>query len=152
MLNEARLIGRLGTDPEINYTQSGTAKLRFRLATTEKWRDKSGELKEKTEWHTVVVWGKRAEGLNSFLAKGHLVYVAGSIEHFEYEDKQGLKKYGTNVKAQNIEVLGGGDRQGQGGGQRRAQHRDDFRGGGSYGAPKGGFPARDEFGEDDLPF
>lgn len=155
MLNEVRLIGRLGMDPEIHYTQSGTPKLRLRLATDEVWKDQSGEKQKKTTWHTVIMWGKRAEGLNRFLAKGHLVHVSGSIEHFEYENKDGLKQYGTNVKAHDIVVLGGGDRQGQQSSQQRqggygGQRRDDFKGGG-FGEPKGGFGGSD-FDDDDIPF
>ncbi|HJL25617.1 MAG TPA: single-stranded DNA-binding protein, partial [Polyangiaceae bacterium LLY-WYZ-15_(1-7)] len=120
-LNKVILIGNLGMDPEVQYTQSGMARMRMRLATTESFVKRSGERDEKTEWHTVIVWGKRAEALGKFLQKGRTICVEGSIEYRQWEDREGNKRNSTQIRARNIILLGGG-----GGGGRR----DDFGGGG----------------------
>jgi len=104
-LNKSQLIGNLGQDPELRYTQGGTAVLNLRMATTESFL-KDGERTEKTEWHSVVVWGKRAEGLNKFLVKGARIYVEGRMGTREWE-KDGEKRYSTEVTATNIILLGG---------------------------------------------
>lgn len=106
-LNKVLLIGNLGMDPELKYTQTGQAVMRMRLATTERWGDK-GEKKERTEWHTVIVWGNRGEALSKILHKGRTIYVEGRIQTREWEDKEGAKKYSTEIVANQVLLLGGG--------------------------------------------
>jgi single-strand DNA-binding protein len=108
-LNRAILVGNLGMDPELKFTQGGQAVLRIRLATTDSYLNKSGERQERTEWHTVVVWGKRAESLNKILSKGRTIWVEGRIQTRSWEDKKdGSKRYATEINAQNIGLMGGG--------------------------------------------
>lgn len=108
MLNKAMIIGYLGKDPEVRFTQGGEPVCGFSVATSEKWKDKSGELKEQTTWHNIVVWGKQAEACGKFLAKGRQVYVEGSIVNRSYDDKDGNKKYISEIKARDVRFLGGG--------------------------------------------
>jgi len=145
-LNKVILIGNLGRDPELTHTQSGQACLKLSLATSESYADKSGERQEKTEWHRVLVWGKRAEALGKFLAKGRSLCIEGSIEYREWE-QDGVKKYMTQIRARNVILLGGGDREG---GQ-RSQQNNDF-GGGGGGGSKDYSDAVDDFGTDEIPF
>lgn len=108
-INKVILIGRLGRDPEISYTASGQAVARLTLATSEEWRDKaSGEKKERTEWHRIVVWGKQGENCGTYLAKGRQIYVEGRLQTREWEDKDGNKRYITEIVANNVTFLGGG--------------------------------------------
>lgn len=104
--NRVLLLGNLGADPELKVTQSGQSVLKLRVATTERYLDKSGVRQEKTEWHSVVIWGKRAEALHKFLAKGSTVLVEGSLRTTSYEDRDGNKRYRTEVSAQNIVLTG----------------------------------------------
>ena len=129
-LNRAMLVGNLGMDPELKFTQGGQAVLRIRLATTESYQSKTGERQERTEWHTVTVWGKRAEALNKILSKGRTIWVEGRIQTRSWEDKDGNKRYATEINAQNIGLVGGG---GGGGGRVAAGG-----GGGGYGGGGGG--------------
>jgi single-strand DNA-binding protein len=113
-VNRVTLIGNLGRDPELKYTQTGKAVCRLSIATTRKFRNASEELQEETEWHRVVVWGKQAEHCNQYLSKGRSVYVLGRLQTSSYE-QDGVKKYSTEVIAQEVQFLGGGkgdDRQG----------------------------------------
>jgi single-strand DNA-binding protein len=148
-LNKAILIGNLGADPEVKFTQNGQAILKLRLATSEKWKNKDGELQERTEWHNVVMWGPRAEALGKILAKGRTIYVEGRIQTRSYEDKDGVKKYATDINANELLLLGGrgegGDRQESGG-----QHRQQGRPQGSR-KPADDFPD-DSFNDGDIPF
>ncbi len=113
-LNKVMLIGNLGQEPELRTTQSGTPILSMRLATNERWKDQSGEWKDRTEWHTVIVWGKRGEALNKILAKGRSVYVEGRLQTRSWEVDDGSKRYATEVVANNVLLLGGrGDNQGR---------------------------------------
>lgn len=105
-LNRVMLIGNLGADPELRMTQGGHAVLNIRMVTNESYKDRSGEWKEKTEWHTVVVWGKRAEALSKILSKGQQVYAEGSLHTSSYEDKEGVKRYKTDVQASNVILCG----------------------------------------------
>src|SRR6266480_3683987 len=117
-LNKAMIIGRLGKDPEVRYTQGGQAVASFSVATDHKWTNKSGEKQEKTEWHRVKAWGKLAELAGEYLAKGRQVYVEGRIETSEYTDKEGVKKYSTEIVANEIQFLdskGDGARKGPSG-------------------------------------
>lgn len=148
-MNRVILIGNLGQDPELRHTTSGTAVLTLRLATTERYKDRDGEYREATQWHTVEVWGKRGEGLANVLAKGSQLCVEGSIRYDQWEDKQGNKRTTTKINASNIVLLGGRpEGQRGGGGGQRSTRRDDGRGG--YGGGDG-FPS-DNFGDDGIPF
>ena len=104
-VNKAIILGNLGADPEMRFTQGNVPVAKFNVATTEKWKDKSGQLQEKTEWHRVVVWGKMAENIK-FLSKGRQVYVEGRIQTRQWE-KDGQKKYTTEIVATSVVFLGG---------------------------------------------
>ena len=140
-VNKVILVGNLGKDPEVRFTPSGRAVAKFPLATTDSWTDQENSRQERTEWHNVVVWGKQAESCGQYLAKGRQVYVEGAIRSRSYDDKEGNKRYITEVVAQRIQFLGGG-----GGGR------------GAAAAEGGGAGSFDEFGgapvpaEDDIPF
>jgi single-strand DNA-binding protein len=105
-VNKVILIGNLGRDPEVRYTQGGTAVANFTMATTDAWQDQSGEKKERTEWHRIVVWGKQAEVVGEYLRKGRPVYVEGSLQTREWTDREGQKRYTTEVRAQRVQFLG----------------------------------------------
>src|SRR5579872_7404952 len=111
-VNKAILIGNLGADPELRYTPSGSAVTELRIATTEKWTGKDGEKKEETEWHRVVVWTKQAENCAKYLKKGRPVYVEGRIRTRNWEDKEGQKRYMTEIVADKVQFLGGGGERG----------------------------------------
>ncbi len=111
-VNKVIILGRLGKDPEIRYTGEGTAVCNFSLATSEQWKDKStGEKKEKTEWHRVVVFGKVAELCNQYLSKGRQAYVEGRLETRSWDNKEGVKQYTTEIKASSVQFIGGDDKQ-----------------------------------------
>lgn len=112
-LNKVMLFGNLGADPELRTTQGGTAVMKLRLATTERFKDASEQWHDRTEWHRVVVWGKRAEALSRILEKGSTIFVEGSLRTTSYDDKDGVKRYTTEINASNV-LLGGRS----GGGQR----------------------------------
>jgi single-strand DNA-binding protein len=106
-LNKVMLIGRLGGDPELRYTPQGTAVTRFSLATNDAWKDKqTGEMKEKTIWHKIVVWGKVAETVSEYLSKGKQVFVEGRIDNRSWEGEDGQKKYISEIVAQRVLFLG----------------------------------------------
>ena len=111
-VNKAIIVGNLGRDPEVRYTQAGQAVCNFSVATNERWRDKSGNDQEQTEWHRVVTWGKLAEICGEHLAKGRTVYVEGRLQTREWTDKQGEKKFSTEVVARDVQFLDRGGRQG----------------------------------------
>lgn len=140
-VNKVILIGRLGKDPEVRSIPSGTTLARFSIATDEKFTDKSGEKQERTEWHNIVAWAKLAEICGQYLKKGKLVYIEGSLRTDSWDDKEtGVKKYRTEIVAQNMQML---DRRG------------DEEGGGSYsqGSPKTtGATVMESPEEDDVPF
>jgi single-strand DNA-binding protein len=139
-VNKVILIGNLGADPELRYTSGNQAVTDLRLATSRKWRDKNGEMQEDTQWHRVVVWGKQAEQCKEYLAKGRQVYVEGRLQTRQWEDRDGNKRYTTEVVAQTVQFLSS-----QRGG-----------GGGGYDAPPPpsdrDAPAMDDLPEDDIPF
>ena len=153
-LNKVMIIGRLGRDPELRYTQSGQPVANLRMATDESYRDRDGKAVERTEWHSVVVWGRQAETVSNYVGKGSLIYVEGSLQTRDYEDQQGQKRYVTEVKAMRVQFLDprGGREQGedqrpaQGQGRKeydaRSQEQHD---------PGPAFPA-DSGGMDDVPF
>jgi len=106
-VNKVILVGNLGRDPEVRYTASGTPVANFPLATSDRWTDQaSGERKERTEWHRIVVWGKSAEVAGQYLRKGRQVYVEGSLQTREWTDREGQKRYTTEVRAQTFQMLG----------------------------------------------
>jgi single-strand DNA-binding protein len=106
-INKVILVGRLGSDPEVKYTSSGVAVARFNIATSEQWNDKNtGEKKERTEWHRIVVWGKLAELCGQYLSKGRQAYVEGGLQTRSWEDKEGNKRYTTEIRANTIQFLG----------------------------------------------
>jgi single-strand DNA-binding protein len=109
-INKAILIGRLGSDPEVRYTPSGVAVANFSIATSEEWKDKdSGEKKERTEWHRIVAWRKLGEICGEYLSKGRQVYIEGRIQTRDWEDKDGNKRYTTEIVANDVQFLGGRD-------------------------------------------
>ena len=111
-LNKAMLIGNLGRDAELRYTPTGIAVASVNMATTEVWNDKeTGQKKEKTEWHRVVIWGKMAESLAQYLEKGKQIYVEGRLQTREWE-KDGIKRYTTEIRADRVQLLGGGKKNG----------------------------------------
>ena len=149
-VNKAILVGRLGQKPELKYTASQMAVVNLSVATTESRKDREGNYKDETEWTRVVVFGKTAEFVANYLDKGALVYVEGRLQTRSWEDRDGVKKYTTEIVALTVTPLGGGGGGGsQGGG--RTQDSGSYGGGGS--TPSGGSaPAGSPFGgEDDEP-
>jgi single-strand DNA-binding protein len=138
-VNKVILIGNLGKDPEVRFTAGGKAVARFSVATSEQWSDAEGQRQERTEWHNIVVWGKQAESCGQYLQKGRQVYIEGRIQNRSYDDKDGNKKYITEINAQRVQFLGGG------GGGRGAAPRDQQVGGEAPPMPGGGE-------EEDIPF
>lgn len=166
-LNKVILIGNLGADPELRFTQGGQPVLTLRLATTSSYPNKAGERQERTEWHNVVVWGPRGESLSKILSKGRSISVEGRIQYRTWDDREGHKRNSTDIVANNILLLGGG-----GGGGRPGGERGSYGGGASGSGASGGgrdpgfdaggpesgggdvggdFPS-DEFGDDNIPF
>lgn len=147
MLNKVMLIGRLGRDPEIRYASNGTPIANLRIATDESYTDRDGNKVDKTEWHTVVVFQRQAENCKTYLSKGSLVYVEGSLQTRKWQDQQGQDRYSTEVKASRVQFL---DRKGSnpGAGAPEEAMYDNVRGGygdqggygqgGGQGAPRGG--------------
>src|SRR5437868_11153115 len=142
-VNKVILVGNLGRDAELRYTPGGAAVATLNMATTETWNDKEGQRQEKTEWHRVILWGKQAETLNQYLQKGKQIYVEGRLQTRQWDDKDGNKRYTTEVKADRITLLGGG-----GGGAGRSMDR------GSSQAAGGGMdePPMEPITDDDIPF
>jgi single-strand DNA-binding protein len=151
-LNRVMLLGNLGQDPELRMTSGGQAVLKLRLATSETYLDRNKVRQERTEWHSVTVWGKRAEALSKILSKGSRIFVEGGLRTSSYDDKEGHKRYRTEVVANNI-ILSGGGRGGPGGGPRSQES-----GGGDADAsqsPGGGYADQDYGGggsDDEIPF
>ena len=136
-VNKVILLGNLGRDPEVRFTQGGTPVANFTMATTDRWNDPSGEKKEKTEWHRIVVWGKQAELAGEYLRKGRPVYIEGSLQTREWTDRDGNKRYTTEVRAFHMQFLGRPDDRGAAPAAAPAE---------DAGEPTGGFA------EDDIPF
>ncbi len=107
MLNKVMLIGNLGADPETRFTQDGTCVCNLRLATTEKFKNRNGEQQERTEWHRIVLWGRLGEIANQYLSKGSRVYIEGKIETRKWQDRDGNDKYTTEIRANEMKMLGG---------------------------------------------
>ena len=110
-VNKVILVGNLGKNPEMRYTQGGAAVANMTLATTERYTDKTGQKQEQTEWHRIVAFGKLAEICGQYLTKGRQVYFEGRIQTRQWQDQQGQKRYTTEIVATNMQMLGGrGDR------------------------------------------
>lgn len=157
-LNKVMLLGNLGADPELRVTSGGQAILKLRVATTETYLDKSNTRQERTEWHSVTMWGKRGEALSKFLTKGERIFVEGALRTSSYE-KDGEKRYRTEIVASNI-ILGGrgkGGEAGEGGYERRPPQREAPSRGQAPREPSSPPPAEDfgdyaGGGDDDIPF
>ena len=156
-INKVIIVGNLGADPEVRYTGGGTAVCSLSIATSEQWTDKqSGEKQERTEWHRVKLFGKLAEIAGEYLKKGRQVYIEGSIRYDKFTGQDGVEKYFTDIVADEMQMLGGGE--GGGGG------RGESRGGGER--PQRSAPAQrreapaaarsdfggEDFADDDIPF
>jgi len=115
-VNKVILVGNLGRDAELRYTPGGAAVATINMATTEVWNDKAGQKQEKTEWHRVVLWGKSAESLTEYLTKGKQIYVEGRLQTRQWDDKDGNKRYTTEIRGDKVVLLGGGSGRGAGGG------------------------------------
>lgn len=151
-VNKAILVGNLGKDPELRYTPAGTAVCTFSLATTDRFKNKQGEQQERTEWHNIVVWAGLAEICGKYLTKGKQIYLEGRIQNRSYDDRDGNKRYITEIVANEMQMLGRAGDQGGGGGagsgssagSGRSTSRDQDSGGG---------PAEPSFNpDDDIPF
>ena len=170
-VNKVILLGNLGRDPETRYTTGGDAVTNLRIATSEQWKDKSGEKQERTEWHSVVLFGRQAEVAGEYLKKGRSVYIEGRLQTRKYTDKEGVEKYSTEVVADRMQLIGGAREGGGGagdsdfssapsggGGSRRESGGSAGAGsggaGGGGGKPAGGGGSKkgvDDF-DDDIPF
>jgi single-strand DNA-binding protein len=142
------LVGNLGRDAELRYTPGGAAVATLNLATTEVWNDRNQQRQEKTEWHRIVLWGKQAESLQEYLTKGKQIYVEGRLQTRQWDDKDGNKRYTTEIKADRITLLGGGGGGGRGGGMSSG-------GGMERGGPPhagGDEPPMEPITDDDIPF
>src|SRR5882672_10123999 len=152
-VNKVILVGNLGRDAELRYTPGGAAVATLNMATTEVWNDKAGQRQEKTEWHRIVLWGKTAESLNEYLTKGKQIYVEGRLRTRQWDDKDGNKRYTTEIRGDRIVLLGGGGRSGGGGGggMSRGGAMDDSMGGHAPGdlRPE---PSSEPLTDDDIPF
>jgi single-strand DNA-binding protein len=144
-VNKVILVGNLGRDAELRYTPGGAPVATLNLATTEVWNDKGGQKQEKTEWHRIVLWGKSAESLNEYLVKGKQIYVEGRLQTRQWDDKDGNKRYTTEIRGDRVVLLGSAG----GGGASRSSSRV----GASSPAdePMGGEPGS-ELTDDDIPF
>ena len=141
-VNKVILVGNLGRDAELRYTPGGAAVSTINMATTEVWNDKGGQKQEKTEWHRVVLWGKTAESLTEYLTKGKQIYVEGRLQTRQWDDKDGNKRYTTEIRGDRVVLLGGG------GGRGQTIDRGDAGAGGHAPAPESSEPLTD----DDIPF
>jgi single-strand DNA-binding protein len=126
------LMGNLGRDPEIKHTASGQAVANFSIATSEKYKDKSGEKVEKTEWHNIVIWGKLAEIVEKYVTKGSTVHLVGKLQTRKWQDKEGKDRYTTEVVCHEMTMCGGGNK--------------------SDGEPKQSAPAESAYDDSDIPF
>jgi single-strand DNA-binding protein len=143
-VNKVILVGNLGRDAELRYTPGGAAVATLSMATTETWNDKSGQRQEKTEWHRVVLWGKSAESLAEYLTKGKQIYVEGRLQTRQWDDKDGNKRYTTEIRGDRVVLLGGGGGRGQ---TPRGGMSDDM--GGHAPGPEG---PSEPLTDDDIPF
>jgi len=160
-VNKVILVGNLGKDPETRYMTSGEAVTNIRLATTDTWKDKAGEKQERTEWHSIVFYGRQAEIAGEYLKKGRQIYVEGRLQTRKWQDKEGQDRYTTEIVADRMQMLG--NREG-GGGAPMGEPPERDRGAapssgpntasGGAGRPGGGSPAKKNVDDldDDIPF
>lgn len=169
-VNKVILVGNLGNDPDVKYTQGGMAITRISLATTSVRKDKDGNQQERTEWHRVVFFGKLGEIAGEYLRKGSSVYVEGALRYDKYTGQDGVEKYSTDIIADEMQMLGSRPANDNDGGQRQAPRQEYGGGGGGYGqqrqgggygqqegptrhrAPQQQQPPMDDFADDDIPF
>jgi single-strand DNA-binding protein len=142
-VNKVILVGNLGRDAELRYTPGGAAVATINMATTEVWNDTAGQRQEKTEWHRVVLWGKSAESLTEYLTKGKQIYVEGRLQTRQWDDKDGNKRYTTEIRGDRVVLLGGG-----GGGRGAVDRGGEMAGAHASPAPDSSEPLTD----DDIPF
>lgn len=149
-INQVMLIGNLGNDPEVKYTQGGMAVATVSLATTSVRKDKEGNTQERTEWHRLKFFGKLAEIVGEYLKKGRQVFVRGSIRYDKFTGKDGLEKYITEIICDEMQMLGSGDGQRSGDSDRPGRHEPTqlIEPAASSSAP----PPMDDFEDDDIPF
>src|SRR4051794_952704 len=148
-VNKVILVGNLGRDAELRYTPGGAAVATLNMATTEVWNDKAGQKQEKTEWHRVVLWGKTAESLAEYLTKGKQIYVEGRLQTRQWDDKDGNKRYTTEIRSDRVVLLSGSGGGGRGGGMpSRGGATDEGMGGHQAGHDAPDQPLTD----DDIPF
>ena len=161
-INKVILVGNLGNDPDVKYTQGGMAITRISLATTSVRKDKDGNQQERTEWHRVVFFGKLGEIAGEYLRKGSSVYVEGSLRYDKYTGQDGVEKYSTDIIADEMQMLGGRGEGGGGGGNARGGQGGGYNQGGNQGGgygqqrpqqqPQQSAPPMDDFADDDIPF
>ncbi|MGA8033714.1 MAG: single-stranded DNA-binding protein [Casimicrobiaceae bacterium] len=166
-VNKVILLGNLGRDPETRYTTDGGAVTTLNIATSEQWKDKSGEKQERTEWHRVVLFGRTAEIAGEYLKKGRSVYIEGRLQTRKYTDKDGVEKYSTEIVGDRMQLIGGAREGGgggdvefssggssggaSGGGSGGGSRRGPSGGGSGGGGGKGGGTKSEDF-DDDIPF
>jgi len=158
-VNKVILLGNLGRDPETRYTTGGDAVTNLNIATSEQWKDKSGEKQERTEWHRVVLFGRQAEIAGEYLKKGRSVYIEGRLQTRKYTDKDGVEKYSTEIVGDRMQLIGGsregggGDVEFSGGGGAPVRRETAGAGAAGAGSSKGGAAKKnvDDF-DDDIPF
>lgn len=159
-VNKVILVGNLGKDPELRYTASGVAVATFSLATSERFKDRNGEQQERTEWHNVVAWRQLAEICGKFLHKGKQVYIEGKIQTRSYDDRDGNKRYITEIVADQMQMLSRQNDEGGGYGQGRREPRQEPRQErpAAQNQGSGGAPAYEDYADppfnpdDDIPF
>jgi single-strand DNA-binding protein len=145
-VNKVILVGNLGSDPELRNTTSGTSVCEFRVATNESWKGKDGQTQDRTEWHRIVVWGRLGENCAKYLSKGRPVYLEGRLQTRSWEDKEGNKRYTTEIVARDVQFLGSGGGGGNKGGSDGPPPPSEDFGAASGGGFGGGAP------DDDIPF
>lgn len=145
-VNKVTLLGRLGANPEMRTTNTGMSVANFTLATSENWTDKGGQRQERTEWHRIVVWGKLAELCGQYLSKGRQVYLEGKLQTRQWDDKEGNKRYTTEVVGSTVQFLGGPN---AATGQNQYAPEAGAESGATAAAP---VMAEPTFTEDDIPF
>ena len=125
-MNKVMLIGNVGRDPEIRTTTTGTKKVSFSLATSQKYKDASGEYKEKTQWHNIVCWGKLGDLIEKMVFKGSSLFIEGELSHRKWEDKNGIQKTITEINGNNFQILGARTTNEQKRDQNQSSTQDDY--------------------------
>jgi single-strand DNA-binding protein len=152
-VNKVILVGNLGKDPELRYTPSGAAVATFSLATTERYKDRNGDQQEKTEWHNIVAWRQLAEICGKYLHKGKQIYIEGRIQTRSYDDRDGNKRYITEIVADQMQMLGrAGDEGGGGNREPRRPRQEESSGRAASPAPHEDFADPPFNPDDDIPF